>query len=485
LKSSEELYRGLVEEISDWICDVDEHFICTYSSPRVKNILGYDPGEVIDRSAFDFMSPEEVDRLKKLIGPHQHPRIGFDLIQCRLLQKDGRTICIEISGKPIFDRQGRFKCNRGLIRDITERKQAENSLRRKQSILAKSQKAAHLGNWAWNVLTDQLSGSEENWRILGLPAGGIRITMHTFLGHVHPEDRARVASDVESLRVTGQDRSIDYRIVRPDSSIVYVNTTTDRIVLAENGNIMWVYGITQDITERKRVEKALADEKARAEFYLDLMGHDIINLNQVARGYLELLDGMVQGKELKQLIARPLEAIDGSSRLIENVRKLQKSMSGNFQSVVYDLGALIEEVAAQFKAIPDRDVRITCGAIKDIHVQANELLRDVFTNLIDNAIKHSTGPASITIRMASDVRTDGQGYCTVTIDDNGPGIPDQLKEMVFKRMQRGDTKAKGSGLGLFLVKSLVEDYGGKVWAEDRVKGDHTRGARFKVLLPTL
>jgi signal transduction histidine kinase len=83
------------------------------------------------------------------------------------------------------------------------------------------------------------------------------------------------------------------------------------------------------------------------------------------------------------------------------------------------------------------------------------------------------------------VRTDCPGYCTVTIDDNGPGIPDQLKELVFNRLQRGDTKAKGSGLGLFLVKSLVESYGGKVWAEDRIKGDHTGGARFKVLLPIL
>jgi signal transduction histidine kinase len=87
--------------------------------------------------------------------------------------------------------------------------------------------------------------------------------------------------------------------------------------------------------------------------------------------------------------------------------------------------------------------------------------------------------------MASDMRTDGQSYCTVTVDDNGPGIPDHIKEIVFNRMQRGDTKAKGSGMGLFLVKSLVEDYGGKVWAEDRIKGDHTRGARFKVLLPIL
>jgi signal transduction histidine kinase len=71
------------------------------------------------------------------------------------------------------------------------------------------------------------------------------------------------------------------------------------------------------------------------------------------------------------------------------------------------------------------------------------------------------------------------------IDDNGPGIPDDMKERVFNRMQRGDTKASGSGLGLYLVKTLVDSYGGKVWVEDRVKGDYGKGARFMVMLPVM
>lgn len=72
-----------------------------------------------------------------------------------------------------------------------------------------------------------------------------------------------------------------------------------------------------------------------------------------------------------------------------------------------------------------------------------------------------------------------------TIDDNGPGVPDDMKEMIFNRLSRGDTKAKGSGLGLYLVKSLVESYSGRVWVEDRVKGNHTQGARFVVMLPVV
>jgi len=117
-------------------------------------------------------------------------------------------------------------------------------------------------------------------------------------------------------------------------------------------------------------------------------------------------------------------------------------------------------------------------------VQANELLRDVFVNLIGNAIKHSTGPAFINIRMAQEKNDDRQ-YCTVAIEDNGPGVPGEMKEKVFDRLRRGDTKAKGAGLGLYLVKTLVDSYGGKVWVEDRVTGDHMKGARFVVMLPTI
>jgi signal transduction histidine kinase len=76
-------------------------------------------------------------------------------------------------------------------------------------------------------------------------------------------------------------------------------------------------------------------------------------------------------------------------------------------------------------------------------------------------------------------------YYRVVVEDNGPGISDNIKSRLFTRFSRGDTKTRGRGLGLFLVKSLVEDYHGKVWVEDRVPGDYTKGARFVVMLPAV
>ena len=83
------------------------------------------------------------------------------------------------------------------------------------------------------------------------------------------------------------------------------------------------------------------------------------------------------------------------------------------------------------------------------------------------------------------VGENGQSYCRVSVEDNGPGIPDDNKGTIFNRALMSTSKAKGMGLGLYLVKSLVDGYNGRVWVEDRIAGDQTRYARFVVLLPAL
>ncbi|HUL61918.1 MAG TPA: sensor histidine kinase, partial [Methanocella sp.] len=117
-------------------------------------------------------------------------------------------------------------------------------------------------------------------------------------------------------------------------------------------------------------------------------------------------------------------------------------------------------------------------------VLANDLIKDVFANLIWNSIKHSDPGRPLNIGLQSTgVQEAGKRYYQVAVEDDGPGIPDDAKVRIFSRFSRGRTNAKGSGLGLYLVKSLTESYGGKVWVEDRVSAKHTLGCRFVVMLP--
>ena len=106
----------------------------------------------------------------------------------------------------------------------------------------------------------------------------------------------------------------------------------------------------------------------------------------------------------------------------------------------------------------------------------------MFSNIVGNSIKHSTGSVNV-LMILSTVSYGGKDHARISIEDDGPGIPDEMKEKIFARSLHGLTRRTGHGLGLYLVKRIVEDHGGKVWAEDRVPGDHTQGARFVVLLP--
>ncbi len=117
-------------------------------------------------------------------------------------------------------------------------------------------------------------------------------------------------------------------------------------------------------------------------------------------------------------------------------------------------------------------------------MKANDLIKDVFTNLIDNAIKHSYAekPLVINVKLEA-VKDKNKDFVRCAVEDNGPGIPDWVKSKIFMRFQRGVTKAHGKGLGLYLVRSLVKSYKGSVWVEDRVPGDYTKGVRFVMVFP--
>ncbi len=144
----------------------------------------------------------------------------------------------------------------------------------------------------------------------------------------------------------------------------------------------------------------------------------------------------------------------------------------------------LDEALSLYTIVPGREVKVNYSPCCGRYVMADELLKDVFTNIIGNAIKHSAGAVTVDIRLDM-VLEDSRPYHRADISDNGPGIPEELKKRLFGRAQRGTTKATGRGLGLYLVKNLVDDFHGKVWVEDRVPGDYTKGSRFVVMLPAL
>jgi signal transduction histidine kinase len=143
---------------------------------------------------------------------------------------------------------------------------------------------------------------------------------------------------------------------------------------------------------------------------------------------------------------------------------------------------MLEKMKIQFNSPPGRHITINLIQNTSCMVIANDLLEDVFNNLIGNAIRHNGGDLTIDM-VAGKSAGEDTGYCVIEISDNCHGIPDRQKQVLFSRAQKEKYMAGGSGLGLYLVKTLVEHYGGDIRVEDRVPGDHTKGAKFIVTIP--
>lgn len=215
---------------------------------------------------------------------------------------------------------------------------------------------------------------------------------------------------------------------------------------------------------------ALTEANEEANLYLDIMSHDINNANTVALGYAQMLIMHLVEKE-KYEAERIKQSVIRSSEIIQNVATIRMIHQKNLPLERVDLDAVIrEEIGHHPEAAVHYEGR-------KVMVCADALLPEVFTNLIGNAIKFMDGQGEVFVKVEEKGRE-----VRVSVEDTGQGIPDEMKGVIFTRFRKGTNKRSGKGLGLYIVRSLVEKYGGTVWADDRVPGEPGRGAAIRFTL---
>lgn len=286
-------------------------------------------------------------------------------------------------------------------------------------------------------------------------------------------------------RVSEQGKLEDYQttLVGKDGRRVPISILVTALYDSE-GRPVGSLGITVDVSLRKKLEEDLLREKQRVLFYNDLLCHDIRNFTQTALGLFDLLDGEgVLDDGQRRLLQMCQRQSRRTRDLINRVRTLaQLEDEGGEVSVPMPLSpALSEAIGGLYESFPDRSITVHSPAAKDLFVSASPLLPELLYNLFSNGVAHnpSTRP-TLWIRLAETQR-DGKPFVDVAVEDDGPGIPDERKRWVFERYSRMDKR--GSGIGLSLVKALTHQYGGTVWAEDRVVNDWSQGVRFVAALP--
>lgn len=481
LLESEEKFRVITDTALATVFMVGEnHFI--YANPAAERMTGYTVKELLTMRYWEVIAPEFrsaiIEYGDRLLRGEPIP----GRFEIKFLRKDGSEGWGDVSVAPVKYPQRKGMVGVITALDITEKKKAEAALKESEE---KFRVLSDLSPLAVFMYQDDklIYANKAACQFTGYTPE--EIEKKRFWDMVHPEYREMVRMyGLARIRKEPVPNKYDVKYVTRDGKVRWAEFIAG--IIEYNGKPAGIV-TASDITERKDAEIELREAKSQAELYVDLMGHDINNMNQAALGFLEMaIDKIEAGGVLDSddlgLLSSAMGPLQSSAVLIDSVRKLQKERKGGLKSCIMDVGKVLEEVKGQFASVPGRDVVINYHAAGKCRVQANELLKDVFANLVGNSIKHSTGAIAINIGLQP-AEIEGLLFCRVTIEDTGPGIPDERKGMIFTRAGKEKAKLTGRGLGLYLVKTLVDDYHGKIWVEDRMHGDYTKGARFVVMIP--
>jgi signal transduction histidine kinase len=239
--------------------------------------------------------------------------------------------------------------------------------------------------------------------------------------------------------------------------------------------------------ENAKMYQAQVEVAQRTRFLADIIAHDINNYNQAVTSYLHMaLSTDVDPEKAVAYLERASGAAWGISELIQRADRLARIEEEGAKDIgPVDLLEVLKECAGEVsRNNSDKEVKINLNLGNQRYlVTGNELVNEVFVNIIENAIQYDPHETISVDVSVGEFFVDYRRYWCVSVADNGIGIPDSKKNLVFGRMSGGAKGPPALGLGLSIVRAIVEAHHGMVWVEDRVRGDHSKGSIFRVSLP--
>lgn len=508
LRQSEQKYRVVVESLSEGIWVLDPDACTSFVNPRMAEMLGYAPAEMIGKPIHSFIPPAHGARMEERLRCRREG--AREEYECEFVTREGDRITALMIACPFSDDAGEFRGSIAGVMDITERKRAQ------EDILIRNQQLTVL-NQIISVSAASLSLAElleeslgKTLELMGLHVGIVYMLDAERKRALLQHQKGMPASCVPKNRIikvhhwpfnfifiAGQPRYIERQsdLNSIEASILEeleVSALACVPLIAESVVVGAVYAGSRSKESFSREEKTLLETIGKeigsgilkgmlhkkleaahreANLYLDIMTHDIKNAENVSSLYADLLIEMLGGDAA--LYAKKIRSsVHKSAEIIGNVTTIRRIHHDPPEVGPVELGPVIQNEVAAFP-----DVAIEAG-MTSCRVWADDLLSEVFTNLIRNAVKFGGPAVGITIRVED---YDGESV-QVSIEDTGPGVPDGMKESIFHRFERGWAEGCGDGLGLFIVRTLIERYGGTIRVEDRVEGRPDLGAAFRFTL---
>ena len=478
LRQKEEKYRELFENANDVLYTLDLAGNITSLNRAGERITGYTRAEALRLNIADVIKPEDVAPVRQRIGKNLsgEPQPDFEL---EIFAKGGGRVTLEISSRAIMQ-DGAPAGIQGIGRDVTERKRVQAELQAREAQLSEAQQIAHLGSWEWDVGTNEVTWSDEQFRIFGLRPQEFDATYEGYMALVHPDDREMVAATVERALREKRYPSFEHRVACRDGTVRVIQAD-GKVVLDEGGVPAKLVGTTQDITERKRMEEelkrtrdaALESARLKSEFLAN-MSHEIRTpMNGVIGMTGLLLDTELSGEQ-RDYAETIRASADSLLTVINDILDFSKIEAGmlHFEKLDFNLCDAVEgTVEALAERAQSKGVEIASLVEPEVPCALRGdagRLRQVLTNLAGNAVKFTTR-GEVTVRAAREREADEHLTLRFEVADTGIGIAEEARRRLFQPFVQADgsttRKYGGTGLGLAIAKQLVELMGGEIGVE--------------------
>ncbi len=505
---------AILENTSDLVATAALDQQLTYFNSAGRRLIGWGGDDSLEDKKISNVHPKWATEIIEKEGIPGAIRDGIWEGETAVLDPDGKDIHVSQVIMSHKSSNGQVDYLSTIIRDITQRKQAENALLDSKRSLAMAQQVAKIGSWDWNILNDKLAWSDETYRQMGLEPNEIEPTYEAFQKFVHPDDLEQIN---EAVGVTLEEHklySTEARMIRKDGT-EWVMHAQGMIQRNDDGKVVRLIGTQQDITERKRVEDALKNTKEEVEYSNKQLEASIERANQMAQ------EATVANQTKSEFLANmsheirtPMNSILGFSEMLAQEQLSDEQQ--DYVNTIWDSGknllTIINDILDFSKIEAGKlDTEIIECSLEKLLGNINSMLRpqatekgldfkvlhktelpaqirtdytrvyQCLTNLVGNAIKFTeNGHVHI---IVSTEEIEDKPFIRFDIEDTGIGIPVDKQEAIFESFSQADgsttRKFGGTGLGLTITKSLAEILGGSI----TVQSEPSKGSIFSLMIP--
>jgi signal transduction histidine kinase/ActR/RegA family two-component response regulator len=382
---------------------------------------------------------------------------------------------------------GVAKLNLQLTDEIAERKQVEEALRASEARMRLATEATEVGIWEWNILTGVVHWDDQMFRLYGIePTADGHVTYDTWSRAVLPEDLPEQEDILKNAVLRLEKSTLEFRIVRADNMECRWIHAVQIVRKNDNGAAEWLIGTNLDVTAQKSAERTIREEAQRKDEFLAMLGHELRNPLNAIRSAVQLSHAAPDDQGISQWASQVIDRQSQQlSRMVDDLLDVARINRGRIElrTQALDLGPVLEQAISVVQPhLAQRRQTFTSDIGTQMRVTGDApRLQQVFVNLLTNAVKYTPEDGRISLRTRIE---DGQ--VVVAISDNGVGISPELLPHVFDLFRQAestlDRSLGGLGIGLSVVKSLVERHNGSVIIESPGKN---AGTTVTVRLPLL